>query len=318
MREKRQCRLERIGPVLLRVTAGRLGSFGPLKWFGPGLTVAVPALHASSNPAAGRVDAARPSRLPRDPLPLGADGRPATRWTDPRTAAAYALRAGSYDRDVAWPALVAAVAPREPRRVSGRPDGEVLDLGCGLAGIGHILANEHWLRVHAVDVSPTMHRLGAERYRDAWLVRSLPDRGGRLQLRGGQCTAAIIQLLLVHLAHPCLVVGALSEARRVLRPGSVLAAIEPGPGTYGHTAGEVRWGEPDSDSPGDGSPYVARYLLADGADLPVTAWHYSPETLAECLHTAGFRLDEIRPLHASAEDGSAPLWLYRATAVAPM
>ena len=317
MSEERLCRLERIGPVLLRVTAGRLASFGPLKWFGPGLTVPVPALHASSNPAGGRVDAARPSRLPRDPRPLGADGGPATRWTDPRTAAAYALREGAFDRTVAWPALIAAVAPHEPRRVSGRPDGEILDLGCGLAGIGHLMANEHWLRVHAVDVSPSMHRLGAERYRDAWIVRSLPDRGGRLQVRRGQCTAAIIQLLLVHLSHPCLVVGALAEARRVLRPGSVLAAIEPGPGTYGHVAGEVQWGESDSDSPEEGSPYVARYLLEDGTDLPVTAWHHSPATLAECLHTAGFRLDEISPLYPPTAAGSAPLWLYRATAVSP-
>jgi len=277
----------------------------------------VSALYASSNAAGRRADAARPSRLPRDPVPLGADGCPATRWTDPRTAAAYALRGGSYDRTVAWPALVAAVAPGEPRRVSGRPDGEVLDLGCGLAGIGHLLANEHWLRVHAVDISPTMHRLGAERYRDAWLVRSLPDRGGRLQLRRGQCTAAIIQLLLTHLSHPCLIVGALSEARRVLRPGSTLAAIEPGPGTYGHVAGEVQWGVSNSDSPEDGSPYVARYLLGDGTDLPVTAWHYSPDTLAECLHTAGFQLDEISPLYSPGEGKSAPLWLYRATVVTP-
>jgi len=282
------------------------------------LTVPVPALYASSNAAAVRVDAARPSRLPRDPPPVGADGRPATRWTDPRTAAAYALREGSYDRAVAWPALVTAVAPSESRRVSGRPDGEVLDLGCGLAGIGHLLANEHWLRVHAVDISPSMHRLGAARHRDAWLVRSIPDRGGRLQLRRGQCTSAIIQLLLTHLSHRCLIVGALSEARRVLRPGSTLAAIEPGPGTFGHVAGEVQWGESDSVIPDEGSPYVARYLLGDGTDLPATAWHYSPDTLAGCLRAAGFRLDEIRPLHAPGEYGSAPLWLYRATAVTPI
>jgi SAM-dependent methyltransferase len=262
-------------------------------------------------------DAARPSRLPRDPGPPGADGRPATRWTDPRTAAAYALRDESFDRAVAWPALADAVAPREPRRASGRPDGEVLDLGCGLAGFGHLLANEHWLRVHAVDSSPPMHRAGAARYRDAWLVRSLPDRRGRLPLRRGQCTAAVVQLLLVHLAHPCLVVGTLSEARRALRPGAVLAAVEPGPGSYGGVAGAVRWGEPGGarDGPAEGSPYVARYRLADGSELPATAWHHSPAVLAGCLHAAGFRLEEIRPLPALGRAGAAPLWLYRARAV---
>jgi SAM-dependent methyltransferase len=261
-------------------------------------------------------DSARPSRLPRDPPPQGPDERPSTRWTDPRTAAAYALRDPSFDRDVAWPALASAVCPPSPRRTPGRPDGEVLDLGCGLGGLGHRLANEHWMRVHAVDASPAMHRVGAERYRDAWLVRSLPDRRGRLQLRRGQCTAAIVQLLLVHLPHPCHVVGALTEARRVLRPGATLAGVEPGPGTYGGLAGAVQWGEPGDGrpSPGEGMPYVARYRLADGAVLPATAWHHSPAAIADCLRTAGFRLDEISPLPEPAGAGSAALWLFRATA----
>jgi SAM-dependent methyltransferase len=272
---------------------------------------------APTKPSTPSPDSARPSRLPRDPRPPGADGQPSTRWTDPLTAAAYARRDTAFDRDVAWPALASAVSPALPRRMPGRPDGEVLDLGCGLGGLGHQLANEHWLRVHAVDSSPAMHRLGAERYRDAWLVRSLPDGRGRLQLRRGQCTGAVVQLLLVHLPHRCHVIGVLTEARRVLRPGATLAAVEPGPGTYGGLAGAVQWGEAGDDRPAlaEGAPYVARYRLADGAVLPTTAWQHSPTAIADCLRASGFRLDEIRPLPAPFEAAGSCLWLFRATAV---
>jgi SAM-dependent methyltransferase len=263
-------------------------------------------------------DSACVSGLPREPPLPAVDRLPPTRWTDPRTAAAYALRDTAFDREVAWPALASAVCPPEPRRASGRPDGEVLDLGCGLGGLGHRLASEHWLRVHAVDVSPAMHRLGAQRYRDAWLLRSLPDSRGRLNLRRGQCTGAVVQLLLVHLPHPRHLIAVLSEARRVLRPGAPLAAVEPGPGTYGGLAGAVQWGEPEDagwPASADGVPYVARYRLKDGTTLRTAAWHHAPDTVADCLRRAGFRLDEIRPLSAPSTGENARLWLYRATAV---
>jgi SAM-dependent methyltransferase len=263
-------------------------------------------------------DSACQSGVLREPPPPAVDGRTGTRWTDPRTAAAYATRDTAFDREVAWPALAAAVRPPEPRRAPGRPDGEVLDLGCGLGGLGHQLASEHWLRVHAVDVSPAMHRLGAQRYRDAWLLRSLPDSRGRLHLRRGQCTGAVVQLLLVHLPHPRDLVAALGEARRILRPGAPLAAVEPGPGTYGGLAGAVQWGEPRDaagSAPADGVPYVAHYRLMDGSTLPTTAWHHAPDIIADCLHAADFRLDEIRPLSAPFAGENACLWLFRATAV---
>jgi SAM-dependent methyltransferase len=194
----------------------------------------------------------------------------------------------------------------------------VLDLGCGLGGLSHHLASEHWLRAHAVDVSPAMHRLGARRYRDAWLLRSLPDARGRLHLRNGQCTGAVVQLLLVHLWHPRHIVAVLGEARRVLRPGAPLAAVEPGPGTYAGLAGGVQWGEPLDTARRalkDGMPFVARYRLIDGTTLATTAWHHAPESIAECLWRAGFRLDEIRPLPVPLASENACLWLYRATAV---
>jgi SAM-dependent methyltransferase len=263
-------------------------------------------------------DSACPSRFSPELPTTAADGPPPTRWTDPRTAAAYALRDSAFDREVAWPALAAAVRPPEPRRAPGRPDGEVLDLGCGLGGLSHHLASEHWLRVHAVDVSPAMHRLGAQLYRDAWLVRSLPDSRGRLHLRRGQCTGAVVQLMLVHLPHARHLVAALGGARLVLRPGAPLVAVEPGPGTYGGLAGAVQWGEPREagrSAPEDGMPYVARYRLTDGTTLRTAAWHHTPDSIAECLWRADFRLDEMRPLAEPLAGENACLWLYRATAV---
>lgn len=240
------------------------------------------------------------SRLPRDRPPLGPDGGPATRWTDPRVAADYAECDDRIDRDVLWPLLADAVRPEQARRVPGRPDGTVLDLGCGLGGLAQYLADRHWLRVYAFDVSPAMHRIGARHFRDAWIVRTLPDSRGRIPLRRGQCTAAVAHRLLLHLAHPCLIVGLLTEARRVLRRGAPLAIVEP------DTRGDVR----DTLSPPDGAAYVKHYRLRDGSALATTAWWYSPAIIADCVVKAGFQVEEIRVLPCP----DRPL-LYRATAV---
>jgi SAM-dependent methyltransferase len=246
--------------------------------------------------------------MPRDLRPDGPDGGPAARWTDPRLAAAYAERDDGFDRTTVWPALARIVRPVLPLRASGRPDGSVLDLGCGLGAFAHRLANDEWTRTYAVDTSPAMHRIGAQRFRDAWIVRTAPDRRGRLPIRPGHCTAAVAHLLLTHLAHPCLIIGVLAEARRVMRAGSPLALVEPY--EYGVEAGAVRWGEPGTD-PGEAEPFFGYYRLRDGTWLPTAAWRHSPQTIARCLAAAGFAVEEISPLSAA---GSSPLLLWRARA----
>jgi SAM-dependent methyltransferase len=238
-----------------------------------------------------------PSRLPRDRPPLGSDGRPATRWTDPQLAAAYAERDDDAERDAVWPVFAAITRPPHAQRLSGRPDGSVLELGCGLGGLARRLAEWNWLRVYAFDISPTMHRLGASRFRDAWVVRTLPDPRGRIPLRRGQCTAAIAQRLLLHLAHPCVITGLMADARRVLSPGAAFAIVER----------DTSFVTPDE----DGAPYTERYRLRDGTTLPTTAWLHSPATIVECLTNSRFAVDEVTRIEAAAD----PLLLYRATAV---
>ncbi len=175
----------------------------------------------------------------------------------------------------------------------------MLELGCGLGALAQHLADRHWLRVYAFDVSPTMHRLGSMRFRDAWVVRTLPDSRGRIPLRRAQCTAAVAQRVLLHLAHPYLVTGLLTDARRVLRPGSPFACVE---------------ADTSPVTPGrEGAPYTEPYRLHGGLTLPTTAWMHSPATIVRCLTTAGFAVEEIsavQPTDASPE----PLLLYRARA----
>jgi ubiquinone/menaquinone biosynthesis C-methylase UbiE len=219
-------------------------------------------------------------------------------------ATAYANRDDDAERRTVWPLLADAVRPAEPTRISGRPDGTVLELGCGLGALAQTLADEHWLRVYAVDISPTMHRLGATRFRDAWILRTLPDRRGRLPLRRAQCTGAVVQRVLLHLPHPCLIIGLMTEARRVLRPGAPLAIVET------DTRDGHRHGNGDTPPRTEGEPYTEYYHLRDGTTLPTTAWRHSPTTIVNCLTSAGFTVDEIRQVSPLPD----PLLLYLARA----
>jgi ubiquinone/menaquinone biosynthesis C-methylase UbiE len=209
---------------------------------------------------------------------------------------------------LAWPRLLAALRPADPRRVMTRPDATVLDLGSGLADFGYLLANEHWTDTYAVDASPAMHRLGQSRFKEAWIHRTMPDRAGRLPIPDATCTAGMAHLFLQHLPHHALVTAVLTEAHRVLRPAAPLIVIEPG--DHGVSFPGLRWGEP-GDEAIPGASYTAHYTLTSGAVLPTTAWHHSAETLAHSLATAGFALTDIRPLPMPDGD-AAPFRMWRA------
>jgi SAM-dependent methyltransferase len=235
-----------------------------------------------------------------------------TRWTDPRLAAAYATRLDLLDRDTAWPALTALLTNPAPRHGLGRPDAILLDLGSGPGHYARHLAEHHWTATHAVDISPAIHRHGAAHIRDAWIHRSLPHRDGTLPLRHCQCTAGLAHLLLCHIEQPAHILALLTEARRVLRPNSPLALIEPG--DLGRDFQLLRYGHPDAATePRPGETYPIDYTLPDASRLRTTAYRHSPALLAELLTRAGFHLDEIRPLPLPAGVGS-PFTLWAAHA----
>lgn len=249
-----------------------------------------------------------PSRHSRDPKPHPA----ATRWTDHRLATAYATRIDLLDRETAWPALTPLLTPATPRRRLGRPDAVVLELGAGIAAYAHHLAEHHWTRTHAVDISPTLHRIGEKRHNDAWILRTTPDRAGRIPLRPGQCTAALAHLTLCHQPTDAHTLALLTETRRALRPRATLALVEPG--EFGRDFQLLRYGHPHAAAePRDAEPYPIDYTLTDGTRLRTTAHHRTPDHTARLLAHAGFTLDEIRPLPLPGYGGT-PFTLWTAHA----
>lgn len=241
-----------------------------------------------------------------DPPPL----RP-TRWTDPRTAHAYATRVDVLDREAAWPAITPLITNTHARRGIGRPDATVLELGSGPGHYARHLADNHWTATYAVDVSPAIHRYGEQHIRDAWIRRVIPRRDGTLPLRRCQCTAALAHLLICHIGQPAHILALLTEARRVLRPAAPLVLIEPG--DLGQDFEFLRYGDPGAaGSPEPGRLYPIDYTLADATRLRTTAYHHTPGLLADLIRRAGFRLDLVTPL--SAPSGGSPFTLWTAYA----
>jgi SAM-dependent methyltransferase len=250
---------------------------------------------------------ADPSTVPPEMSP--------TRWTDPRTAAAYATRLDGLDRATAWPRLTELLTNPHPRRGLGRPDATLVELGSGPGHYAHHLAEHHWTATYALDISPAVHRHGEQTLRDAWIHRILPARDGSLPLRRCQCTGALAHLLFCHIRQPAHILALLTETRRVLRPNAPLALIQPG--DHGHDFHTLRYGHHDRPAtrlqPGD--PYPVDYTLADETRLRTTAYHHPPALLAELIRRAQFRLDPASPERLlTPAHGAAPFVLWTARA----
>lgn len=235
-----------------------------------------------------------------------------TRWTDPRTAEAYATRIDALDREAAWPALAPLLTNPDPRRGLGRPDATVLELGSGPGHHARHLADNHWTATYAVDISPAIHRNGERLMRDAWIRRVIPRRDGTLPLRRCQCTAALAHLLICHIRQPADILALLGEARRVLRPAAPLVLVEPG--ELGRDFRFLRYGHPGAAPPTEsGEAYPIDYTLADGTMLRTTAYHHTARLLTELIRRAGFRLADVAPLPLPSGDGT-PFTLWTAHA----
>jgi SAM-dependent methyltransferase len=269
----------------------------------PGLT---PTRELSTDPHTRTPELTPTRELSTDPHARTPELTP-TRWTDPRVAAAYATRLDGLDRGTAWPRLTELLTVPVPHRGLGRPDATVLDLGSGPGHYARHLAEHHWTATYALDISPAVHRHGAQTVRDVWIHRIMPARDGSLPLRSCQCTGALAHLLICHVREPAHILALLTETRRVLRPGSPLALVEPG--DHGHDFHTLRYGHHDRPpaalAPGEAFP--VDYALADGTRLRTTAYHHPPNLLAALIERAGFsllgrRIPErlLAPAHAAA------------------
>jgi SAM-dependent methyltransferase len=111
------------------------------------------------------------------------------------------------------------------RRRLGMAGGRVLSVGCGWHPGRHLFPKPGW------------HLTGVE-LEQSWidlLVRAgdlddgVAGRGGELdQLEDASFDVVLYRLVLHHIAYQGSLAPALSEARRLLRPGGALVAVEPG------------------------------------------------------------------------------------------
>lgn len=114
-----------------------------------------------------------------------------------------------------------------PAALLGLLDPEVVvgDLGCGTGAISAALA-PFVARVVAVDAAPAMLRAARERLASAVNVDLRPGELEGLPVEGGELGAAVLYLVLHHVAEPGRV---LSEVARVLAPGGRLLIVDMNP-----------------------------------------------------------------------------------------
>jgi SAM-dependent methyltransferase len=133
------------------------------------------------------------------------------RRTDPATLAAHYARVQARER-----ALL--------DRHLGLPGGEALSVGAGWHPGRHLLPAPAW-RLTAVDADPARPPAAVARGEaDAGLT----GRAGALDLPDGAFDVVLYRLVLHHIAHTERLGPVFAEARRLLRPGGAMVAIEPG------------------------------------------------------------------------------------------
>lgn len=143
--------------------------------------------------------------------------------------------------------------------------GNLLDVGCGV-GLLLDVARQRGYRVCGVEISPYAADIARQRYRLEVNIGTLQDA----KYQDRSFDVVIMNHVLEHLPEPLAV---LSEIRRILKPGGVLAAGVPNFSSIFRRALRSRWP----------SLLPEQHL-----------WHFSPATLEKLLAKSGFAVEAVK------------------------
>ncbi|MEU3283226.1 class I SAM-dependent methyltransferase [Streptomyces antibioticus] len=188
-----------------------------------------------------------------------------------------------------------------------RPDVRVLvDVGCGPGKVAHRAAEDHDLRVHAVDISPRMLALATARYGQPRITFHQAAGWDLPFLDDASVDAAMSCFVLVCVPRREQAQAIAAEAYRVLRPGGRFAVLNAHPGHTGVTFDSFQIGRPGA-AYRAGDPIPVRLRRTDGAWVDIVDTYWPAETYHEMLSDVGFaHVWQSVPLLADARRRHGP------------